>query len=227
MLHLQRLRKATPEKQADDGQSFVTSIMASLTPSASLAYTDPRMAENAGIRKGTSLLKLLSGAIVFVLFTSAIGIGLPISAHAGRAHQDFPPKPGATPIIIGLPNLNPTAAPGSANPPAPPTSPSPPHKVASKHPKHSADASIGIATRDSYVRALLSRFRHRAGVSSAWKGVARGRVDTFALLSRQSVSGKWLALGRIPYSAGYSNVKTIKAYVSMARGVVEELQPGR
>ena len=183
------------------------------------------MRKNPRIRKDPSLLRLLSAGIVFVLIASVVGVGLPISAQAGRAHQDFPPKPGATPIIITLPNLNPTTTP--ANPPAPPTSPPPPRKVANKHPKHSADASIGVATRDSYVRELLARLRHRAGVSSAWKGVANGRVTSFALLSPQTVSGRWLALGRIPYGATYSHVKTIKAYVSMARRTVEELQPGR
>jgi hypothetical protein len=168
------------------------------------------------------MVKASVGLILLSLSASAAGMGLPTRVEAGRPHQDFPPKPGATAIIVTLPNLNPTAAPASKPPAAPP----PPHKVASKHPKHSTDASIGIATRDSFVRTLLSRLPHRAGVSSAWKGVANGRVTSFALLTPRTVSGKWLALGRIPYGATYSHVKTIKAYVSMSRRTVEELQPG-
>jgi hypothetical protein len=170
------------------------------------------------LQKRTSVLKALVGLALLSLLTFGAGVHAPTRVEAGHLHQDFPPKPGATAIIITLPNLNPTAAP-AAKPPAPP----PPRKVTSKRP----DASIGIATRDSYVRGLLSRLPHRAGVSSPWRGVAGGRVTSFALTSARTVSGKWLALGRIPYSATYLRVKTIKAYVSMSRRTVEELQPGR
>ena len=61
-------------------------------------------------------------------------------------HQDFPPRPGATPIVIGLPNLNPptaTALPSGSHPRIPPKARAP-------------QDVVRVALGNAYVKALLS-----------------------------------------------------------------------
>ncbi|HEY8684329.1 MAG TPA: hypothetical protein VIO57_01870, partial [Chloroflexota bacterium] len=85
--------------------------------------------------------------------------GVAFAAHqAAGSHQDFPPRPGATPIVIGLPNLNPPTATAV---------PSGSHVSGSSKPASPPDA-VRVALTNTYVKALLKGRAYRVDRVTAW-----------------------------------------------------------
>ncbi|HEX6509758.1 MAG TPA: hypothetical protein VF221_19190 [Chloroflexota bacterium] len=139
------------------------------------------------------------------------------SAHQAGApsHQDFPPRPGATPIVIGLPNLNPpTATPGPAHSSPSPSKPSTPSKPAKSPPD-----AVRMALGNGYVKALLHGKAYRVKKVGPWPA-GQGKTVQFAFYHPATIAGTWLAAGKGPYRATYRNVKSIKVFVNVRRAQV-------
>lgn len=129
-------------------------------------------------------------------------------------HQDYPPRPGATPIVIGLPNLNPptaTAVPPAANP----------HKLAK--PAAPPDA-VRLALGNGYVKALLKGKAYRVQKVASWLA-GKGKLVVTGFYHSTTVSGMWLAVGKAPYRATYHNVVSLRIYVQFARRSVVAIVP--
>jgi hypothetical protein len=128
-------------------------------------------------------------------------------------HQDFPPVPGGTPFVIGLPNLHPTASP--APPPA-------------GHPGLGKPASppdaVRIAVSNRYVRALLAGKAYRIKSVAAWFA-GPGKIVTLAMYRPATLIGKWLTLGKAAYSATYRGVSSLGVYVNTRRAAVVAIVP--
>jgi hypothetical protein len=146
-----------------------------------------------------AVLSVLSAITVALLGTSVASA----AQSRASAHQDFPPRPGATPIVIGLPNLNPpTATPGPAHA-------SPPPKGSAK-PSTPPDA-VRLALSNTYVRALLSGKPYRVKSVNGWSA---GKIVRVVFYHPATITGTWLAAGKAPYRATYRNVKSIQVFVN-------------
>jgi hypothetical protein len=130
------------------------------------------------------------------------------------AHQDYPPRPGATPIVIGLPNLNPppaTAVPPAATPHKPVKTAAPPD-------------AVRLALSNGYVKALLKGKAYRVQKVAPWLA-GKGKLVVAGFYHATTVSGTWLAIGKAPYRATYHNVVGLRIYVEVARKSVVEIVP--
>jgi hypothetical protein len=129
-------------------------------------------------------------------------------------HQDYPPRPGSTPIVIGLPNLNPPTA-----TPVPPASN--PHKPVK--PAAPPDA-VRLALGNGYVKALLKGKAYRVQKVAPWPA-GKGKLVVAGFYHSTTVSGLWLAAGKAPYRATYHNVVSLQIYVQIARRTVIAIVP--
>lgn len=125
-------------------------------------------------------------------------------------HQDYPPRPGSTPIVIGLPNLNPPTA-----TPVPPASN--PHKPAPPD-------AVRLALSNGYVKALLKGKAYRVQKVAPWPA-GKGKLVVAGFYHKTTVSGTWLAAGKPPYRATYHNVVSLQIYVQIARRSVIAIVP--
>jgi hypothetical protein len=135
--------------------------------------------------------------------------GVAFAAHqAAGSHQDFPPRPGATPIVIGLPNLNPPTATAV---------PSGSHVSGSSKPASPPDA-VRVALTNTYVKALLKGRAFRVDRVTAWIS-GKGKLVVVGFYSAATVSGIWMNPGKPPYHATYHKVTGIRVYVHLTQGV--------
>jgi len=117
-----------------------------------------------------------------------------------RPGQDFPPRPGATPIVIGFSTPTPTGK-GPAGTLAPSDS----------------RTAIRVALASRQVRRLLLHRPYHVAGSGPWNenGAPVGAVVSLRLARPATISGSWLALGGGPYSATYRNVRGLRVYVNV------------
>jgi hypothetical protein len=124
-------------------------------------------------------------------------------------HQDFPPRPGGTPIVIGLPDLNlPTATAVTPAGHAPPTS----------KPAPLQDA-VRVALANTYVKALLKGKAYRIQKVALCPS-GNGKLVVVGFYATTTVSGTWISVGKPPYHAVYHNVVGLQIYVKATRGVM-------
>ncbi len=168
------------------------------------------------MRRTTSSLIVITASVVVLLFVGACG-ALARSPR-GAVHQDFPPRPGATPIVIGLPNLNPptaTSVPSGNRAHNPSKSPTPPD-------------AVRIALSNVYVKALLRGKAYRINKVAAWIS-GRGKLVAVGLYRAATVSGTWITVGKPPYKATVQRVIGLRIFVNMTTksvvGVVPHVAP--
>jgi hypothetical protein len=137
----------------------------------------------------------------------------PALAHGPErgSHQDFPPRTGGTPIVIGIPNLNPPTA---------TTVSTTPH---SQKPASPADP-IRLALSDSRVKALLKGKAYRVERVAPWLA-GKGKLVKASFYHPVTVSGTWLAVGKSPYRATYDKVVGISIYVEVVHRSVAAIKP--
>jgi hypothetical protein len=160
---------------------------------------------------GTGLL----AAAVLSLVT-----GLTVYAASGlasRSGQDYPPRGGATPILVIAPTT----------PPVHPSRPSPVSAVRSA-PLTAAQQveAMRVALADSYVTRLVRGKRYRVGSVRRWSDAhskMRGAVVPLIFARPTRVSGTLLRLRRSPYRASYRKVLALRVYVDLGRRQVVEI----
>lgn len=136
----------------------------------------------------------------------------PVLAHTPQyvTRQDFPPVPGGTPVVIGLPNLNPptaTAVPAS-----------------SQHKPAAPPDAVRIALNNALVKALLKGRAYRVQRVVPWhSGQVKQVVAGF--YHATTISGLWLTVGKPPYHATYHKVVSLLIFVSMSRKTVVGIVP--
>lgn len=124
--------------------------------------------------------------------------------HASR--QDFPPVPGGTPIVIGLPNLNPptaTAVPASSQP----------------HKRAAPPDAVRIALNNALVKALLKGRAYRVQRVVPWHA-GKGSLVVVNFYHSMTLTGTWLAVGKAAYRATYQRVTGLQIYVKALKRVV-------
>jgi hypothetical protein len=159
-------------------------------------------------RLGIVLILLMTGA-----FLVAVDPAHRVLAGAPQrtSHQDFPPVPGGTPIVIGLPNLNPptaTAAPSGSHPTKPAAPPD----------------AVRVALTNVYVKALLKGKAYRVQKVTSWPA-GKGKLVVTGFYHPATVSGTWLAVGKAPYRATYRKVTSLSIYVRLAPSAVMAIVP--
>jgi hypothetical protein len=157
-------------------------------------------------RTGITLLVLLTGTALLSLNPAH---GVFARGPQRASHQDFPPVPGGTPFVVGLPNLNPptaTAVPAGANPHKPVKPAAPPD-------------AVRAALSNAFVKALLRGKAYRVQKVAQWK-TGNGKVVIVGFYHPVTVSGTWLAVGKRPFRATYRNVTSLGIYVNVSRSAV-------
>lgn len=156
--------------------------------------------------------------VIAAVLGGLAGASAVLASHPGRsAHQDFPPRPGATPIVIGIPGLSPKSSPGSSGTAGSPV----------LNPGQRASAR-STAFHDQYVRALVGGRALGTVSSSAWIGANKqllGAIVRIPLRRPASITGQWLALRRKPYRASYHHVVALRAFVDARAAIVVALVP--
>jgi hypothetical protein len=150
-----------------------------------------------------------SGAVVAVI-AGALALHLSMPASAAISHQDFPPRPGATPIVIGIGTPAPSSAVDNSL-----TAPQQQHIIA-------------VALKSKYVRRLVRGKSYRVSGATPWldhAGKLVGGIVHLDFARPVTVNGTWLASGRKPYKATYRNVNGLMVYVGLKRGKVMVISP--
>lgn len=158
-----------------------------------------------------------AGAIATILLLIALGVpfSFPVAvvSHAARnTHQDFPPRPGSTPIVIGVA----TATPGLGGPGV----------VTSGQ----LQTAIQVALRSRYVKQLLGRRSYHVHGASAWKnraGKLLGARVGLRFNHAATISGMWLSSARKAYRATYTRVIGLQVYVDVNHWQVVTVAPTR
>lgn len=164
------------------------------------------------MRRLSSLLIVIFASATVLLFAGTGG-ALALAPRVGL-HQDFPPRPGATPIIIGLPNLNPpTATPVAAGS----------HVPSPSKPATPPDA-VRVALSNGYVKALLNGKAYRVQRVAPWPA-GKGKLVIADFYRPVTLSGTWLAVGRPAYHATYSKVTGLSIYVEVPHRSVAAIKP--
>jgi hypothetical protein len=164
-------------------------------------------------------MRNIHAILIFLLFMILAGVSQRTNVvfarePQGAAHQDFPPRTGGTPFVVGLPNLTPPT-PVPAHPPAT-------HPGTGK-PQNPPDA-VRVAVNNGYVRALLKGKPYRIKTVAPWPA-APGKIVTMAMYHPATLTGTWLAVGKAPYSATYRRVSSLRVYVNTRRAVVVAIVP--
>lgn len=159
-------------------------------------------------RTSTSLIVIAASVIALLLAGTS---GALAHAPRGAVHQDFPPRPGATPIVIGLPNLN------------PPTATAVPASTHSQKPASPPDA-VRVALSDARVKALLKGKAYRVQQVAPWP-VGKGKLVIMNFYRPVTLSGTWLAVGKPAYHATYNKVTGLSIYVEVPRNSVAAIKP--
>jgi hypothetical protein len=144
------------------------------------------------------------------MVTAALALHLSMPASAAISHQDFPPRPGATPIVIGIGTPGPSNAIDNSL-----TAPQQRHLIA-------------VALKSTYVRRLLRGKSYRVPGATPWLDHGRKLVGGIVHLDFArpvTVGGTWLASGRKPYKATYRNVNGLMVYVGLKHGKVMVISP--
>jgi hypothetical protein len=160
---------------------------------------------------------LLFAASLVVLWLSSAGTALGRDRVYAPLRQDFPPKPGATPIIVTLPNLNPPQPPAASGPGGPPA----------KHVPHPPTA-VHLALADRYVVRLTHGHPYTVGRITTWiigRGRAPGRLVLLTLKAPSTLNGTWLSPGRIAFNTTYRNVIGLRVYVDLQHARVDAIVP--
>jgi hypothetical protein len=142
--------------------------------------------------------------------------GTVFAAHqATKTRQDFPPRPGGTPFVIGLPNLNPpTATPGPA-----------PSSATGKHSNTPAPPdAVRVALSNPYVKVLLKGKAYRIPKVAPWPA-GKGKLVVVGFYRATTVSGTWLTWGKPSYKATVQRVVGLNIYINMARKLVAAILP--
>jgi hypothetical protein len=163
-------------------------------------------------------MRRLSIVLVLILVSAlllSVGAAHRVLARAPQrtSHQDLPPVPGGTPIVIGLPNLSPPTA----------TVPSGSHPTKPSRPVAPPDA-VRVALTNTYVKALLQGKPYRVRKVAPWPA-GKGKLVVAAFYHSATVSGTWLAVGRAPYRATYRNVRSLNIYVRLTPSAVLAIVP--
>ena len=162
-------------------------------------------------RNSTSLVVIIAITMALSFARASDVLAQP---PAGGAHQDFPPRPGATPIVIGLPNLNPptaTAVPSGGHAQHSLKAPTPPD-------------AVRVALSNAYVKALLRGKAYRIKKVTAWPP-GLGKLVVVAFYRPTTVSGVWIRAGKAPYRATYTRVTSLRIYVRPAKKLVVAIAP--
>lgn len=157
---------------------------------------------------------LLALVVCAAVVTLAPQHGALARAPQAVSHQDFPPIPGGTPVVIGLPNLNPptaTAVPPSGTPKSPTKTNPPPD-------------AVRLALTNGYVKALLKGKAYRIQHVASWLA-GKGRLVVAGFYHATTVSGTWMSVGKPPYRATYHRVSGVNIYVSLAHRAVVGIVP--
>lgn len=156
---------------------------------------------------------LVIAAVSLILMSGLVGamaVRLSMPASAAVNHQDVPPKPGATPIVIGIASPTPSGALHNSL-----TAPQKRHLIA-------------VAVRSPYVKQLVGRRSYRVSGATPWldrSGTLLGGVVHLDFARPAKVAGTWLASGRKPYRATYRKVNGLLVYVSLKRLKVMIIAP--
>jgi hypothetical protein len=162
-------------------------------------------------RIGLALTVLIASAILLLTRPTC---GALAQAPQGRPHQDFPPRPGATPIVISLPNLNPaTATPVTPGTHAPPPAQPPPPQDA-----------VRVALSNPYVKVLLKGKAYRIQKVAPWPA-GKGKLVVVGFYRATTVSGTWLTWGKPPSKATVQRVVGLNIYINMAKKLVVAILP--
>jgi hypothetical protein len=159
-------------------------------------------------RLGIVLIMVVAGAF---LVSHAAAHRVLARAPQRATHQDFPPVPGGTPIVIGLPNLNPptaTAVPSGSHPTKPAAPPD----------------AVRVALTNVYVKALLKGKAYRVQRVTSWPA-GKGKLVVTGFYHPATVSGTWLTVGKAPYRATYRKVTGLNIYVRLAPSTVMAIVP--
>jgi hypothetical protein len=141
---------------------------------------------------------------------SALAVHHSVPALAAASHQDVPPKPGATPIVIGIAIPTPSGA------------------VDNSLTAPQKQRLILVAVKSPYVKHLVGRRSYRVSDATPWLdryGKLRGGVVHLDFVHPAKIAGTWLASGRKPYRATYRNVKGLLVYVGLKRLTVMIIAP--
>lgn len=142
-----------------------------------------------------------------------LALTLPVLAAppAGHARQDFPPRPGGTPFVVGIPLTQPrSGASSTALSPAQVTN------------------ATAVARQDVYVKRLLAGRSLGQASTAPWLNARKqivGAVVRLPLARPARIDGQWLALRRRPYAAAYAHVVAVRAFVDLNRRQVVALVP--
>jgi len=150
-----------------------------------------------------------SGAAAVVV-AGLLALHLSMPASAAINHQDFPPRPGATPIVIGI------GTPGPSN--------AVDNSLTARQQQH----IIAVALKSKYVQRLVRGKAYRVSGATPWVNRAEKLIGGIAHLDFArpvTVDGTWLASGRKPYKATYRNVSGLMVYVGLKRGKVMVILP--
>lgn len=157
----------------------------------------------------------------FILFLLCAAVMFGESGHRVLArspervtHQDFPPVPGGTPVVIGLPNLN------------PPTATAVTSNVRTQKPikPHSPQDAVRVTLTNKFVRALLTGKAYRIQKVAPWLS-SKGRIVVVGFYRPSTISGTWMAVGKPAYWATYHKVLSLQVYVALAQRTVVAIVP--
>lgn len=126
--------------------------------------------------------------------------------------QDFPPVPGGTPIVVGLPNLNPPRA-----------TPIPAGHTAGAG-KLTPSKAVRIAVNNTYVRGLLHGTAYRISRIVFW-AAGPGSTIILGMYHPVTLTGRWPVRGKAAYWATYRRVTSVRIYVVSRRGIVAAIVP--
>jgi hypothetical protein len=152
-------------------------------------------------------------ATALLLVCLAVPLSWPVAlaSHLGRhANQDFPPHPGATPIVIGFPTATPTSK----------------NSRAALSPSQQQTA-VQVALKSPYVRTLIRHQVYHVAGATPWtaKGVIAGALVRLRFSHAVNLTGRWLALSGRSYNATYKRVGALRVYVDVKRQRVLAVVP--
>ena len=147
---------------------------------------------------------------IVVLVPVALVLHFSMPAWAAIGHQDFPPKPGATPIVISIATPTPSSALDNS--------------LKAPQQRH----LIAVAVKSPYVKHLVGHRQYHVSGATPWldrAGKLVGGVVHLDFAHPVTIAGTWLASGRKAYKASYRNVNGLLVYVSLSRSKVMLIAP--
>lgn len=145
---------------------------------------------------------------------------------AGHSDQNYPPRQGATPILIVAPTTPPgRAAPAGGSAAVPGRSSAAPTLTTAEQVE-----VLRVALADRYVLQLVHGKRYRVAAAQVWVGThgkLQGGMTRLIFVRPHRIAGVWLRMRRVPYRTTYSKVKALRVYVDLGRKQVVAITPRR